>query len=94
MLQRLEINRRPIENVLIDRTITAIDMQRKLKIDDELILFEGLNPVLQILEMANTVLCAGKTTTVSVSMVRSLMDKLVNSHLQPQGKLLAFNPRI
>lgn len=79
--ERLTQNRSPVMNVLADREITTGAAAEKLEIlEREWIAMENLARVLEPVQIVNLVLC---NEDASASMVRSLMEKLLQEHMMP-----------
>lgn len=79
MLERLLKNRRPVESVLADRSVTKAKVAQNLEISEhEWHIMENFVNVLKPLQVATTVLCAHNS---SFSMVRPIVRSLLENHL-------------
>ncbi|XP_018407000.1 PREDICTED: zinc finger BED domain-containing protein 1-like [Cyphomyrmex costatus] len=79
MLERLVKNRRPVESVLADRSVTKLRIAYNLEIAErEWYIMENFVNVLKPLQIATTVLCAHNS---SISMVRPIVHSLLENHL-------------
>lgn len=81
MLDRLYANRCAVTNVLADRNTTNVSIAKKLEItESDWTKMETLIILLKPLQIVTTVFCA--ETHSPVSMVRPLLSKVIEKHLQ------------
>lgn len=79
MLERLLKNRRPVESVLADKSVTKTKIAQNLEISEcEWHIMDNLVNVFKPLQIATTVLCAHNS---SISMVRPIVHSLIKNHL-------------
>ncbi|XP_024875238.1 zinc finger BED domain-containing protein 4-like [Temnothorax curvispinosus] len=79
MLERLLKNRRPVESVLADKSVTKSKVAQNLEISEyEWHIMENLVNVLKPLQVATTVLCANNSP---FSIVRPIVRSLLENHL-------------
>ena len=79
MLERLVKNRRPVESVLADRSVTKAKIAQNLEITErEWHFIENFVNVLKPLQIATTVLCANNSP---FSIVRPIVRSLLENHL-------------
>jgi len=83
MLDRLYENRCPVSNVFADRTVTTAAMAQKFEVtENQWAAIETIVKLLKPLQVITTVFCGEKYC--SISMVRPLLNIVIEKHLQPQ----------
>jgi len=83
MLDRLYQNRCPVSNVFADRTVTTAAMAQKFEVtENQWICIETIVKLLKPLQVITTIFCGEKYC--SISMVRPLLNIVMEKHLQPQ----------
>ncbi|XP_029170539.1 zinc finger BED domain-containing protein 4-like [Nylanderia fulva] len=79
MLEHLVKNKRSVESVLADKSVTKAKLAQNLEIAErEWYIMENLVNLLKPLQVATTVLCANKSL---LSMVRPIVHSLLDNHL-------------
>lgn len=83
MLDRLYKNRCPVSNVFADRTVTATTMAQKFEVtENQWTDIETIVKLLKPLQVITAVFCGEKHC--SISMVRPLLNIVMEKHLKPQ----------
>jgi len=83
MLYRLYKNRCPVSNIFADRTVTTASIAKKFEVtENQWTSIETIVKLLKPLQVITTVFCGEKNC--SISMVRPLLNIVIENHLQPQ----------